>query len=225
MSRQPSGGSWRESIARLGSPDLEWLATAVVAGGTVLALWTVLLGGFLPSGSVLARLLYLPAVLFPAIGVAIAAVACWWAWTVDRATDRAMIHGPPPETAATRTEQTVGRETERTLTAAAQDWYHCRQMGSTREIRRRLADGAVRVVRTRRGLTVDAAREAVRSGTWTDDPVAAAFLADELRQPLVERLRASVDPGAAHARRVRRTLAAIDAIDDGADPADAEVDR
>ncbi|ELY71407.1 hypothetical protein C489_00526 [Natrinema versiforme JCM 10478] len=192
--------------------------TAVVGAGVVLAIGAVLLGGFVPSARTLIVLLYPLAVLFPALGVTIVAGVCWWLWTRDRSSESPLLEGVPPESGVNRAETAVGRETQRTITAAAQGQYRCRTNESARDVRRRLVEGAVRVVVTKRGLAADAAREAVRSGTWTDDPVAAAFLADGGRQPLGERLRAAVDPGAAYQRRVRRTLAAIEAVD-------AEVDR
>lgn len=51
---------------------------------------------------------------------------------------------------------------------------------------------------------------AVAEGAWTDDQVAAAFLADDRSYPLWSRLRAWVDASAARERRIKRTLAAIE---------------
>jgi len=51
---------------------------------------------------------------------------------------------------------------------------------------------------------------AVADGSWTDDRVAAAFLADDASYPLLSRLRSWVDPAAARERRVERALAAIE---------------
>lgn len=56
------------------------------------------------------------------------------------------------------------------------------------------------------------ARAAVRNGEWTDDPVAAAFLADAaaaVDRPLVDLVYGAVDPGGALDRRVRRTASAV----------------
>ncbi len=56
------------------------------------------------------------------------------------------------------------------------------------------------------------ARVAVRNGEWTDDPVAAAFLADAAAaadRSLVDLLYGAVDPTGALDRRVRRTASAV----------------
>ncbi|MFC6730616.1 hypothetical protein ACFQDG_18350, partial [Natronoarchaeum mannanilyticum] len=56
------------------------------------------------------------------------------------------------------------------------------------------------------------ARTAVRNGEWTDDPVAAAFLADAaaaVDRSLVDLLYGAVDPNGALDRRVRRTAGAV----------------
>ncbi|WP_265110093.1 DUF7269 family protein [Halosolutus halophilus] len=213
MSRRSSGGSGLAD--RFVEIDPDRVATAVVVGGTGLAIGAVLLGGFVPTGRLLVGLLYSLAALFPILGLAIAGYALGWVWTVGPSSRGAMLEDDPPEAGVTRTDYRVGRETAQLLDTAAGDWYRCWPSESTADVRRRLVDGATRVLTTKRGFAPEAAREAVESGTWTGDPVAAAFLADDLRQPVRERLHAAIDPGAAYQRRVRRTLAAIEAIDDG----------
>ena len=61
------------------------------------------------------------------------------------------------------------------------------------------------------------ARRAVETGEWTDDSVAAAFLAGEDGPSfsLLARLRAWLDPEAERRRRVERTVAAVDGVLDG----------
>ncbi|WP_394350903.1 hypothetical protein, partial [Halobacterium sp. CBA1126] len=79
-------------------------------------------------------------------------------------------------------------------------------------VRERVRETAVRAVDRKQG--VDDASEAVASGEWTSDPVAAAFLGDERapRYPLRERLRGWVHPDRAFRRRVERTVDAVHAL-------------
>lgn len=208
--RRSTSGPWRRHV------DPERLSVVLVVAGTAVAIAMVLLGGFLSFGEILSALLYPFAVLFPVLGAAVVIAVLWWTFADRPSTVPAMVDGPPPEASETRTEYPVGRETSLSLHAATRGRYRCRPTDSDEDLRDRLTEGAVRVLRANRGLEAAAAREAVRSGTWTADPVAAAFLAPERRYPLDERLRAAVDPGAAYHRRVRRTLDAIDAVAAGA---------
>ncbi|WP_408959516.1 hypothetical protein [Natrinema sp. 74] len=213
MSRRSPPDSRRTLAARLPSIDPETVAATAVAVGVVLAIGTVLFGGFAPDSRPFVSLLYPLALLFPALGAVLVLGVCWWLWDDDGSSAPPLLEGNPPETMETCADEWLGRETERELTNAARGWYACSMTGSAADVRRRLVEGAVRTLTTKYGLATAAAREAVRSGSWTDDPVAAAFLADDLRQPPRERRRAAIDPGAAYDRRVRRTLDAIEALD------------
>lgn len=206
------------------SSDRELIAAAVVAGGAALAIAAVLLGGFVPLGGVVTALLYPLALLFPMLGLAVAAGALWALAVGDRESASPLVAGTPPETAVTAAERAVGREAGRTLRAAERGRYRCRPTDAAADVRGALETSAVRVLESRRGLETAAAREAVREGTWTADPVAAAFLAPDRRQPPDERLREAVDPGRAYRDRVDRTIAAIEAVGRDA-PASAEVSR
>lgn len=189
------------------------IAAVVGVGGTVLAVITAVLGGFLPSSNRFAALLYQLAVVFPFfqfLGVAVIGGMLWMAWTSDRSSSAGMIAGSRPEDGLTNTAQRVDAEKALVLDDVACNWYQCQPNETEVTIRDRLAESATCVLRTRHGLEPDAAREAVSAGTWTDDRVAAAFLATNQRQPLFERLRAAVDPGAAFHRRVQRTVEAIE---------------
>ncbi len=119
------------------------------------------------------------------------------------------LAGRPPETAtAARGRRTAAALDGRIDAAVAGD------------------DGALAVVRDRlRRAAVDAharrtdgdratARRAVETGRWTDDPTAAAFLADERDHGAWARLRLWLDPAAERERRVRRTVAALSAPGD-----------
>lgn len=239
MSRRSPETVWRSALARVTAVDRDQLAVAVIVGGAVLALGSVALGGFVRYER-LADALYPLAVLLPAIGVVVAFGALWWAATVAEsrtdAGESPLLEDPdrPPERGHSRTTRSVALETTWLLEDGAGEWYRCRRRDddATGEVRERLTDGAVRTLRAKRGLEPAAAREAVRSGTWTDDEVAAAFLAeaDDVRQPAAERFRAAIDPGRAFDRRVRRTLTAIESIGDDSrsladDPRALERDR
>lgn len=228
MSRPSPESLWGSTLARLTAVDRDRLAVAVIVGGTVLAFASVVLGGFVRH-DLLADVLYPLAVLLPAIGVVIAFGALWWAATVvDSSAGESPLLADidqPPERGHSRTERPVALETTWLLENGTDEWYRCRDGSSTATVRERLTDGAVRTLRAKRGLERSAAREAVRSGTWTDDDVAAAFLADDVRQPIEERLRAAVDPGRAFDRRLRRTLTAIESIADDSRPLELRRDR
>jgi ADP-ribosylglycohydrolase len=59
------------------------------------------------------------------------------------------------------------------------------------------------------GCSRQDAAERVRRGAWTDDPVAAAYLADATEQPFRWRVRAWFRPRRTTVRRIDRTVAAI----------------
>lgn len=203
------------------------LAVAVTVAGVGLAIGLVVLGSFVRYGGILVAVLYSVAALLPVVGVVIAVGALLWASTSPATGESPLLQDleQPPERGHIESARPVADETASTLTYATSEWYRCRNGAATEKIVARLRDGTVRALRSRRGLERTAAREAVRSGTWTDDRVAAAFLADESRSPPRERRRAAIDPGAAFDRRVRRTLAAIEDIGDEPRSLEAEPDR
>jgi hypothetical protein len=208
------------SVGRLTSIDNSRLLGAVLAAGTVLALGLVAFAGFLRGaiGPLLGGFLYVFALLMPMWGIVLAALGVRL-WSTD-ATDRpGPIRSPPPEGGVTAAEGAVGREVEQRLCDAASDHYRSSGYESTDDVRHTLREGAVRRIRTRSGHDEPTARSVVAAGEWTDDPVAAAFLSEEVSYPLGDRLRAAVDPGSAYLRRVRRTIEAIEA------PSDAGTDR
>jgi len=116
-------------------------------------------------------------------------------------------------TSLSREYSRIGAQIDQRLTNAAADWYRCEETYSVSKVQSPLVESAVRVVRTNRGLTETDAKAAVEDGSWTDDPVAGAFLSPNLSQPLRERVRGALDPGAAFSRRVERTLTAIEEME------------
>lgn len=82
-------------------------------------------------------------------------------------------------------------------------------------VRERLRATAIAALARRTDLPETAAREAVATGGWTDDRVAAAFIggSDAPSAPVGERVRGWIRPGATFQRRVDRTVEAIAAVD------------
>jgi hypothetical protein len=80
--------------------------------------------------------------------------------------------------------------------------------GALRAVRSNLADTAASAHACAADRTPEAARRDIGSGLWTDDPVAAAFLADESGPDfsLIARLRAWLDSSAERRRRIERTV-------------------
>lgn len=78
----------------------------------------------------------------------------------------------------------------------------------------RLRQTAVTIYAVSGGVTRDDAQLAVVAGTWTDDRIAAATLAEDEPQPLVARLRLWLDPEQERKRRIERTITAIRRLDE-----------
>lgn len=79
-------------------------------------------------------------------------------------------------------------------------------------VRNRLRETAIRALVVHAGYDPAAARAAVESGEWTDDPAAASFLADDGRYPPRIQLKAffgRVDLSAVGARRTVEAIAAV----------------
>lgn len=73
------------------------------------------------------------------------------------------------------------------------------------DLRRRVREAAIaRLVAE--GHSEATARAALAAGTWTDDPQAAALLADAVEVPLNRRLRAAFRREPAHRLRLRRAI-------------------
>lgn len=203
-------------MRRFRDPSPERIATVVVGGGALLATAMVFLAGFVPrSGSAVTSLLYLAALALPLVGGLLVLGALRWAIGSGGGSSVEAFRPPRVEEGGPRDRPTVGTERAKRLEWIARARYDCRATEGSEAIRDDLIEGAVRVARTSRGLDAASAREAVRSGTWTDDPVAAAFLAAEPAYPVIEWLRGAVDPGEAYRRRVRRTIEAIESLDAG----------
>ncbi len=94
--------------------------------------------------------------------------------------------------------------------------YHPRTTARRQDIEERLTQAAVAVLTRREQCSEAVAREMLREGTWTDDPVAADFLSDGRRRSLLLREQlVALFQGRRFDRDARRTLAAIVAVEEG----------
>jgi hypothetical protein len=81
------------------------------------------------------------------------------------------------------------------------------------ELRSRLAATAAAAYAEAESADRERARRAVETGSWTDDPVAAAVLAaDGPTPPVAARLRLWLAPGRERRRRIERTVRAIERL-------------
>lgn len=90
--------------------------------------------------------------------------------------------------------------------------------GETREsVRSRLTEAAIAVKMRRAGCGREAARQAIEEGDWTDDHVAATFLASESYSgpSLTNRLNARLRGSTWFAHAVHRTVAAVERAHEG----------
>lgn len=83
-----------------------------------------------------------------------------------------------------------------------------------REVRSQLLTTAITVYADHTGTSRERARGAVRSGEWSNDPVARAFLADrdEVTPSTTMRLRHWLVPVRERKRRIERTIEAIEQV-------------
>lgn len=82
-------------------------------------------------------------------------------------------------------------------------------------VTRRLAEAATTAHAIGAGVSRESACQAVRSGAWTEDAVAAALLDPSTPQSLLARLRLWLDPESERRRRIRRTVDAIERVSGG----------
>lgn len=93
---------------------------------------------------------------------------------------------------------------------------------ATRRVRNRLERAAVSTITRKWGCTPEQAREALREGAWTDDPVAAAYFTGELHGVgLGRRIRLALAAETREQRRAARAAEAIAALS-AADPETVE---
>ena len=103
----------------------------------------------------------------------------------------------------------LGHEIDEALDTYSED-HEWDRIKSRRLVRERLTAAVVYVLAETEGCSESAARQQVARGTWTDDPVAAAFLADdgEVLLPLRTRLEEWLQ-GEQFARHARAVVEAL----------------
>lgn len=84
---------------------------------------------------------------------------------------------------------------------------------SRRELRERVRTVAVAAVARDRNCSTAAAERAVEAGTWTDDPIAAAFLDGDASYPVGVRIRAAVWGRSRYGYGLRAAIGAIGRLD------------
>lgn len=126
---------------------------------------------------------------------------------VDPASTRfAAARERPPETVSASNHTATGARFDATVGAATGGRLSARD-----RVRETLTTTAVQTYLRVAECDPKTAQDAISTGTWTDDRVAAAFLGGEEgpQFPLWARLRGWLDPSAEHDRRIRRTTTAL----------------
>ena len=192
--------------------DRARLRTALAAAGVLAVLTSGLL--FLAPVEALARSTALSedgarAFLFGLVGVG---CLLWVAATPEAGTDDDPAF-PPVEARNEDDASTVGGGFDRNLAASLSAAAEGLDGDEVRPDLRALAADAVSAAE---GCTRRKARQRVADGEWTDDRVAAAYLAGEGAPSLGRRLRSRLRPRKTKRRRVERTVRAIETLlDDG----------
>lgn len=142
--------------------------------------------------------------------------------TVDRFTKLAEA---PPESAAAPASIRVGGDFDRELADAAS----APNDDAMRPVASRVRGTAVGLYADVADVDRETARRRVRAGTWTNDGLAAAFLAEEEAMPFRSRVRAWLDPSRERRRRVDAALDALFELRAGdvpdVDPSEQPPDR
>ena len=152
-----------------------------------------------------------------ALGLGCLAVAGVALWRQSTTTDPGPLTLRSPEAAQSDSIALSGRALSRRIMQAksVQPSTLEYQPRSEAEIERRLREAAIDTYQRATGVSMDAAVDAVDTGVWTDDPVAAASLGDEaaVETPGTLWLRRRLDPKGAYELEVERTAAAIERLE------------
>lgn len=197
---------------------------AVVAGVGVLAvaLVSVLLPGLVAAAAPEplvpapeAREAAARAVL-PLVGVGALVAAGYTARQARRSEGLAPIVSVAVEAGDSDAVDTVGRRFRHTRAWAASQWHHPGTTAKAGELESRLRSAALRCYAYETGVDDETARQAIDTGVWTDDDLAAWFVAGaEGRPPGTWWLRERLRPGPTYREYVNRSATAIDDLRGG----------
>jgi hypothetical protein len=206
-----------------GSPPLhralvEFVAIALLGIAVTLVLVTDLPQAFIHVTSLdIVANESIRAAMFVGVGVACIVWVLWTtpSWSAEtnvRATedgtqppDFETLRRDPPEAAAA--SPVVGERFDTHIESAVQ----AARNGNEDPIRERLQSIAVEAIVHRDDCSRSSAKSMLSEGAWTDDAVAAAYLADrEATLPLIRRLLAWLQPVRTRRRRIERAVEAID---------------
>ena len=214
----------------MNSADVSGPTVVVAAVGLVFVLGAVVLSALLVfdlgvlswaaalQSQGVTELLYVLALGFPILGVVVVLVSLVVYWMYHDSRPDALVGENPTHPSFVSHRPLEARAADK-LDHATEAQYTFYPSPMDDDLRQLLRSGALRAIQTSRGFNESRARRAVEDGTWTDDPVAAAFLASEPQYPLRERLAGALDPGWAYRRRLRRTLDAIEHAEHSTDEA------
>lgn len=184
----------------------------LVVAGMALALGALVVGDLSLSDGIEQALLVLVRLL-PTFGVLLAVIVLWVWGTGSRSRRLSPFASDINQDVESRSHRQIAQTLSERLDTAAGSQFDTRIAHSEEELHQILYDSGLRAIQTTVGLSEERAREALREGEWTDDPVAAAMLSTEADQPLGHRLQTLVAPGRTYRRRVERTVAAIERLE------------
>lgn len=184
----------------------------LVVAGTVLAIGALVVGD-LSLAAWLEQTLFVLVRLLPTVGLLLAIFILWVWGTGERSRELPSFATDINQDVESRSHREIAENVSERIESAARGQFDTRIAHAESEIHDTLYESGLRAIQTTVGLSETQARDALREGEWTDDPVAAAMLSTDIEQPLGERLRTLVAPGRAYRRRVERTVAAIERLE------------
>lgn len=151
--------------------------------------------------------------LLPEIALLAVVAAAYALKQLDTSVSSTPIVDYPVEAGTSDAVGTAGRRFRQERTWAAHEWPHPEEREKVTAFVERLRTVAADTYAMETGVDAETARHAVQTGTWTDDRVAAWFLAApdaDVQLPLASWLRVRFRPTPAFDSLVDRTAAAID---------------